>query len=113
MRDKPKLEVGKEYLVELYPRTIRVNAKYLGQTNLKGQNKKHFFVSEGETYHPLLDRWMIQDEKGFLTYTPQTSLGILSITKQEIVEHSKSDNENDRKFGDGLLKALNSLGENL
>jgi len=73
--EKPELELGKEYTVELFPRTVRRRAKYLGKID-----KKHIFNSKNgaERYLSLDEHWMVKDG-GIITYNCFSSAPIQII----------------------------------
>jgi hypothetical protein len=100
---KPKLNIGGQYPVQLYPEETKVNAKYLGLSD-----KEHIFSFEfgGEEMYALLeDKRMCKKEDGTISYA-NTNWPIWffnSATLETISAEEKS----------RLLKMLNSVGVKL
>jgi len=115
---KPKLEVGKEYLVSLYPIAIGVRAKYLGHKDKEiPYIATDFFVFEenGEKNYILMeDNWMREIE-GRITYTPISSSVVDKITEKDLKEEQdeKLMRHIDKQTFSKLLKILRDLGEDI
>ena len=95
---KPKLVVGEEYQVELYPSGEKRSAKYLGVNE-----KDHIFSIQEEkdiAYVILNDHWIIEAE-GFLTYKPISSASVDFKHRSDLERYSD------------LLEKLNELERNL
>lgn len=92
-REKPKLEVGKEYEIELYPGEEKKKAKYLGILG-----KDHFFrftgdkrIEDEREYIIMDDQWLTEDD-GSLSYLEISSKPVFSFTVSDMnskLDHGK------------------------
>lgn len=97
IREKPKLETGRKYKIELYPSKRIVEANYLG--NDEGV---HFFKTEDMTlrkYVMMKNRWLIKKDD-ILSYTPISSFSSVSFfTESDLIRVPS------------IKKCLENLGE--
>lgn len=89
-----KLTIGKDYKVELYPKTIKVKATYVGCINMFG-SKTHSFIQKGqrqiESFIFVRDRWInikIIEAEEVVSHVVHSSFAIIR-TPLEIVKEDK------------------------
>jgi hypothetical protein len=99
---KAELTIGKDYLIEKYPKNEIVRGKYLGE--MEGM---HFFET-GRTFEKeyviVEDKWAVFVDHfmtSFVTHTAISSCPIAIIPKDEVNKIE------DRRVKSGLLKILN------
>ena len=99
IRQKPKLEKGREYRIQLYPQHETVNTNYLGEGRIDvNQSLIHIF-SNNDLYIFVNNHFM-EDAQGTITHNSFCSFIIQSIKKDNRAALEKS----------GLIKLLKTLG---
>ena len=103
-REKAKLEIGKEYEIELYPWEKQRKGKYLGNSE-----ELHFFKFEENnirSYIIMRNRWLIKNENA-LSYSPFSSGPVFNFTENELKNIPSSASS----FTNEVRVCLENLGE--
>ncbi len=98
------LKRGREYLIELYPKKVRVSGEYLGAN-------RGYHAFRGRGIYIFVDQDAIRKSNGAITHDSTSSKHILWAGKEEV--KPAPDPENRFSANNNLAKILESLGEKL
>ncbi len=129
MGNKPELELGREYKIDLYPfgkalieEGRAIEARYRGYVDKGPYLNKHVFVSENENgekiYHFFSEHWTCEI-RGIITYPCVSSASTESYSESYFKEELPKRLEKDTTYKDTwerkskLLEILRELGEQI